>query len=118
MEKSNRTVPYSILEEGVVLEGALSVPHSVRIAGTLKGKLETSETVTIAATGVVEADIRARSAIVGGRVIGNLIAEDRVELESTASLTGDLRCRTLVINEGASFQGKSAMGTDDSLTTV
>ncbi len=118
MEKGDRKNLLTIFGDGAVLEGSLTVPHSVRIEGTLKGKLETAETVTIGVSGDVEADIRARSALIGGRVVGNLIAEERVELESTASLTGDLRCRTLVINEGATFKGRSTMGEEGQETVV
>ena len=33
-----------------------------------------------------------------------------MELESKASLNGDLKTKSLIINEGAAFQGKSVMG--------
>jgi len=118
MEKGDRKHLGTIFGDGAVLEGTLTVPHGVRIEGTLKGKLESTETVTIGASGIVEADIRARTALVAGKVVGNLIADERVELESTASLTGDLRCRTLVINEGATFKGKSSMDEEESDTVV
>ena len=119
MDKGSRSdTLLTILQEGTVMEGTLNVPHAVRIDGTFKGKVETNSTFTVGPTGVIEADIRARNAQVGGKIIGNLIADERVELEATASLTGDLRCRTLVVCEGATFQGKSAMGGDESLTTV
>jgi len=112
MEKGNAKTLLTMLGEGSVLEGTLSVPHSVRVDGTLKGKLDTAETLTVGANGVLEADLRARNAIIGGKVIGNITVEERVELESHASLTGDLKARTLVINEGATFQGKSIMAPD------
>jgi len=110
MDKGSGKTLLTMVGEGAVFEGVLNVPHSIRIDGTLKGKLETSETVTIGATGVVEADIAARNAIVGGLVIGNVTISERVELEAHASLTGDLKTKTLVINEGATFKGKSVMG--------
>jgi cytoskeletal protein CcmA (bactofilin family) len=118
MEKGSRKDLLTMIGPEAVLEGSITVPHAVRIDGTLKGKLETVETVTIGVTGVVEADIRARNAIIGGKVIGNLEVEDRVELESNASLNGDLRCKTLIINEGATFQGKSLMGDEDNAVNV
>jgi cytoskeletal protein CcmA (bactofilin family) len=110
MEKSGGKGLLTMVGGGSVFEGTLTVPHDIRIEGTLKGRLETAETVTIGPTGVVEADIRARNAIIGGKVVGNLIVEERVELESKASLNGDLKTKSLIINEGATFQGKSVMG--------
>jgi cytoskeletal protein CcmA (bactofilin family) len=111
MEKAAEKGLLTMIGAGAVLEGTLSAPHSVHIDGTLKGgRLECADTVTVGENGVVEADIRARNALIGGKVIGNLVVEERVELDGHASLTGDLKTKSLVINEGASFQGRSDMG--------
>jgi cytoskeletal protein CcmA (bactofilin family) len=109
MEKSNSKGHVTMIDDAAVVEGNLIAPHSVRIDGKFKGTIETSELITIGSSGVVEADIKAKSAIIGGKVIGNVTVEDRVELESHASLIGDLCTRDLVINEGAVFHGSCAM---------
>ena len=108
MDKGHKGL-YTIFGEGTVFEGTVTVPHSVRIDGSFKGKIETSEIITIGHGGIVEADIIAKSAIIGGKVIGNLSVDDRVELESNSSLIGDLRTKDLVINEGAVFHGNCSM---------
>ena len=108
MDKSQKGL-YTIFGEGTVFEGSVTVPHSVRIDGNFKGKIETSEIITIGHSGVVEADIIAKSAIIGGKVIGNVTVDDRVELEVNSSLIGDLRTKDLVINEGAVFHGNCSM---------
>jgi cytoskeletal protein CcmA (bactofilin family) len=119
MEKGSGKTLLTMIGEGAVFEGVLSVPHSIRIDGTLRnGRLETTETLTVGATGVVEADVTARNAIIGGIVIGNVSIAERLELESHASLTGDLKARTLVVNEGATFKGKSVMGSDTTSVNV
>ena len=100
---------YTMIGENTVVEGTIIVPHSIRIDGTLRGRLETTEMLTVGNGGVVEADVVARSAIIGGKVVGNLSIEDRVELESNSSLKGDLKTRDIIINEGAVFQGNCAM---------
>lgn len=109
MEKKAEKGFFTMIGEGSVFEGIISVPHSVRIDGTLRGKIETSEVLTIGKGGVVEADIIAKSAIIGGRVSGNIIVEERVELEANATLIGDLKTKDLVICEGAIFHGKCSM---------
>jgi cytoskeletal protein CcmA (bactofilin family) len=109
MDKTKDKGLHTIIGEGTTLEGTITVPHSIRIEGTLKGKLETTETLTVGNTGHIEADIIAKSAIIGGTVRGNLSVEDRVELEANSSLIGDLRTRDLVINEGATFHGNCSM---------
>jgi cytoskeletal protein CcmA (bactofilin family) len=109
MEKKPEKGFFTMLGTESVFEGTILVPHSVRIDGVFKGKIETSAMITIGKNGQVEADIIAKSAIIGGKIIGTIVAEERVELESGSSFTGDLRTKDLVINEGAMFHGKCAM---------
>jgi cytoskeletal protein CcmA (bactofilin family) len=109
MEKKVEKGFFTMIGEGTVFEGVITVPHSVRIDGTLRGKVETSEVLTIGKNGIVEADIIAKSAIIGGKVSGNVAVEERVELEANATLIGDLKTRDLVISEGAVFHGKCSM---------
>jgi cytoskeletal protein CcmA (bactofilin family) len=109
MEKKSGKGSITILGEGSSFEGTLSVPHTLRIEGSFKGRIETSEILTIGSNGLIEADISAKSAIIGGKVTGTVIVEERVELEAQASLIGDLRARDLVINEGALFHGRCSM---------
>ncbi len=108
MDKGNKGL-YTIIGEGTSFEGTINVPHSIRIDGNFKGKIETSEILTVGNSGIVEADIIAESAIVGGKVIGNLTVEDRVELEANSSLIGDINTKDLIINEGAVFHGNCSM---------
>jgi cytoskeletal protein CcmA (bactofilin family) len=110
MDKSNKGL-YTIIGEGTSFEGSISVPHSLRIDGSFKGKIDTTEVLTIGSAGLVEADIIAKSAIIGGKVIGNLTVHERVELETNSSLVGDLKTRDLIINEGAIFHGNCTMDT-------
>jgi len=113
MEKGHGKGSYTILGEGTMFEGSVIVPHNLRVEGSFKGRIETSEEIVIGGTGVVNADIKAKSAIVGGQIIGNLMVEDRVELEQNASLIGDLRAKDLIINEGAVFHGNCSMTNGD-----
>ncbi len=99
----------TMIGDGAVFEGTLSVPHSIRIDGKFKGLLETGELLTVGPNGIVEADIKAKSVIIGGWVKGNLTIKDRVELENNSSLIGDLHTRDLVINDGAAFHGNCSM---------
>jgi cytoskeletal protein CcmA (bactofilin family) len=112
MEKQKIKGLHTIIGEGTVLEGNISVPHSIRVDGSIKGKIESTETITVGVTGNIEADIVAKSIIIGGHVKGNLIIEDRVELESQSSLIGDIKTKDLVINEGATFHGNCSMNSN------
>jgi cytoskeletal protein CcmA (bactofilin family) len=109
MEKKTEKGFYTMIGEGASFEGTVTVPHGIRIDGSFKGKIEASEMLTIGSAGIVEADVKAKSVIIGGKVSGNIVGAERVELEPRASFIGDLQTKDLVINEGALFHGKSVM---------
>jgi cytoskeletal protein CcmA (bactofilin family) len=51
--------------------------------------------------------VKSKSVIIFGTVQGNIDAAERVELKATAQLIGDLRAGRIVIEDGATFVGKS-----------
>lgn len=112
MDKGHSKDMHTILGPGTYFEGAIKVPHNLHIEGNFKGQIESLESVQIAESGVVEANIKAKCAIIGGKLIGNLFAEDRVELEGKSSLIGDLKTKDLIIKEGAVFHGNCSMNNE------
>ncbi|MBA3387688.1 MAG: polymer-forming cytoskeletal protein, partial [Chthoniobacterales bacterium] len=55
----------------------------------------------------IRAEIKTKSIIVFGKVQGNITVGERCELNSRSTLQGDLKAARLVIEEGATFVGKS-----------
>jgi len=102
----------SIIGADAVLEGSLTLDGSLRVDGTFNGVLICAGTVTIGKHGSVVGDIEADEVILGGRVSGTVIARRRVVLEGSSALEGDLATGSLLISEGAVFNGNSRMGDD------
>ncbi len=105
----------TIIGKDTVITGTLDVKGALRIDGTVKGKVISSDCVTIGATGTVEADIEAATAIIAGHLIGNVQCSDKIELQAKCEMDGDLRTKSLVIEQGAVFCGACNMkgGTPD-----
>lgn len=108
MEKNGKGL-LNIIGSGSVFEGTINVPHSIRIDGLFRGKLQTAESVTVGESGVVEAEVKAQNAFIFGKVIGNMYVEERVELHTSAMVVGDLHAKELVIKEGAIYHGRCSM---------
>jgi len=102
----------TILGPDATLEGKLNVRHSVRIDGTMKGEIVSTETVTIGKDGGFDGNVTAQDLVIGGRVTGRIVCQGKVTLEENATLTGDMKAMTLVVEEGAVFNGLSEMGSD------
>ena len=99
----------NIIGSGSVFEGTINVPHSIRIDGAFRGKLQTAESLTVGEAGHIEAEIKAQNAFIFGKVTGNMYIDDRVELHVSAVVIGDIHAKELVINEGAVFHGNCSM---------
>jgi cytoskeletal protein CcmA (bactofilin family) len=99
----------TVVGEGLVIEGNLSSREDVLVYGTLRGKLQSNEHVTVGSGGVVEADVSAQSVGIAGQLTGDVTAVDRVDIQPGGRLVGDVRAARLTIADGASFKGNVDM---------
>ena len=99
----------TILGKGSQFEGKITVEHSLRIDGRLKGDVMAKETLVIGKDGEIHGDIKVKNLILGGKVTGTVAVENKTVLENKSELHGDLCTSRLVIDEGAIFDGKCSM---------
>jgi cytoskeletal protein CcmA (bactofilin family) len=95
----------------LVISGEIDCEHDLVVEGHVEGRITVrNATLTIAETADVDADLRAPSVIVHGRVRGAISAAERIELTSTAVVDGALSSGRIAIAEGAHFSGNLDMG--------
>ncbi len=99
----------TIIGKDSLFTGTLQVKGTLRVDGKLKGKIISDETVSVGATGEVEADIEAKSVVVAGTVAGNIHTSEKLELQARAKVLGDLVTKSIVIEQGAVFHGSCNM---------
>lgn len=99
----------TVIAEGLNIEGELSSEEELVIHGNVKGKLTSSELVSVGSTGVVEADIAGATVSVAGHVTGDVTASERVDLQTGGRLIGDVKAARFTIADGASFKGNVDM---------
>jgi cytoskeletal protein CcmA (bactofilin family) len=99
----------TIVGKDTVITGTIDVKGALRVDGTVKGKVISSDCVTVGATGLVEAEIESNSAVVAGRMVGNIVATEKIELQAKCEMEGDLKTKSLVIEQGAIFCGACNM---------
>jgi cytoskeletal protein CcmA (bactofilin family) len=95
----------SVIGEGSVLEGTFEVQGNLRVDGRFQGKIDVSGTLVIGKSGLVDADVNARSAVVAGTIRGDVHTSEKITLQSGSRLEGDMITSKLVIEEGVTFQG-------------
>ena len=106
----------TIISSGVKVEGKISSESSMRIDGTIQGDINCQQNVTIGEHGDVNGKVNGQSITIGGKVQGSVNAKQKLILESRAKLKGDVLTKILVVEAGASFDGKSNMvGSEENL---
>ena len=99
----------TIIGKDTTFTGTLDVKGSLRVDGTVKGKVLCTDCVTVGSSGLVEADIEAETAVVAGRMHGNVLAREKMELQAKCEMEGDIKAKSLVIEQGAVFCGACNM---------
>jgi cytoskeletal protein CcmA (bactofilin family) len=97
------------LDAGSKISGKLHFETPARIDGQVDGEINAKDSLTIGESAVVSAQVRAASVIVAGKVSGDIVALHRIEIRPSAKVMGNITAPTLVINEGALFEGHCAM---------
>jgi len=90
--------------------GKLSFVTPTRIEGKLKGELRASDLLIIGPQGIVHATVQAKKLVVLGEVRGQVQGAHRVEICAGGRLIGDVETKSLIVQEGATFEGRSRMG--------
>src|SRR5262245_26884136 len=95
----------TVIAEGLSIEGELSSEEEVVINGNLRGKLATTDAVSIGSGSSVQADISGQSVSIAGQVTGDVSAPERVDIQAGGRLVGDVKAARFTIADGASFKG-------------
>jgi cytoskeletal protein CcmA (bactofilin family) len=109
-EPEQPTGGLSIIAVGMTVRGDLESNGTVKVEGTVAGHVQAKNQVLVAKGGVVDGDIDAREAVIGGQANGAIRALERVEIQSGAIVNGDITTRRISVAEGGSLNGLIRMG--------
>ena len=107
---ANPADQHNIIGASTTIEGTLRSSGNVNISGTVNGNVEVEGRTIVMPGGVVEGEVASTSAEVGGTVNGRVLVRERLVLKASAVVEGDIRTEKLVIEDGATFNGKCEMG--------
>jgi len=101
----------------VSIKGDIHFEGSGRLDGKVEGKINVDGSLILGDGAVVSSEIKADTIIVGGNVKGKLIARKKVQLLKTSVVNCDISSPSLVVEEGALFNGSSRTGALEATTT-
>src|SRR5438477_1397125 len=96
-----------ILSSDVEIKGSIKFQKELLIDGKVEGEINSDGVLTIGENADIRGEVKTKSITVYGKVHGNITVAERAELKSKCTLQGDLKAARLVIEEGATFIGKS-----------
>lgn len=94
------------------IKGEMVFDSTARILGTFEGRVIAKGEVQIGEGATCKAAVEGTTVVVDGLIEGDVVARERVQLNSKARVIGDIVANTLVVAEGASFNGHCRVGTD------
>ncbi len=102
------TASKNSLASDVDIKGSIKFQQDLSVDGKVEGEISSPNGMLIVGQNAeLKGEIKTKSVTVYGRVHGNITVDERCELKANAQLHGDLKAARLVIEEGATFVGKS-----------
>ena len=99
----------AFLGKDTEFEGKFSFTGAVRIDGKFTGEIESSGTLIVGETAMIESQIHVADMIISGEVNGDVVADNKIEISVPGKLFGNIQTPKLVIEEGVIFEGKCKM---------
>ena len=105
----------TMIGNGAVVNGPITLKGGIIIYGKVYGDIHTDGPLRITVSGKVFGNIQASDAHIGGNVKGDITVTNKIVLGSKSEITGDLIYSSLIIEDGAQFQGScSVIGNKES----
>ncbi|MCC6314512.1 MAG: polymer-forming cytoskeletal protein [Thermomicrobiales bacterium] len=101
--------PYSLIDRDSRFEGVFTSQRDLRIEGQAKGTIECNGTLFIAEGAVVDATVESDHLTVAGELSGEVRCRGRLQLMPSGRLRGKVSTHSLIINEGAVYEGELDM---------
>jgi len=97
----------NVLASDVEIKGTIKFQNELIFDGKIEGEIISDGILTLGKNADVNGEVKTKSVVVHGTVNGNITVTEKCELKSSSQLTGDLRAARIIIEEGATFIGKS-----------
>lgn len=102
----------AFLGKGTEFKGVLSFQGTIRVDGKVEGEVISKDTLIAGDEALLQGEISVGTIISSGKIIGNVTATQKVHLLSPANVQGNIKTPKLIIEDGVTFDGQSAMASE------
>jgi cytoskeletal protein CcmA (bactofilin family) len=100
---------FSLIDRFSKFDGTFRSSRDLRIDGEVKGTIECQGTLLVAQGANVTAKVEAENITVAGDLNGDIRCRGRLQIMPSGRVRGKVQTETLVINEGAFYEGQLEM---------
>lgn len=103
----------SLIDRHSAFEGTFRTERDLRVEGDVKGSIICQGLVFVAQGATVDAAVEAENVTVAGDLNGEITCRGRLQLLPSGRMRGKVSTGSLVINEGAFYEGELQMADPD-----
>ena len=107
---------FSVIDRNSIFDGTFQTTRDLQVEGEVKGTIDCKGTLFVANGAVVGARVEAENVTVAGDLNGEVRCRGRLQIMPTGRVRGKIVTQTLVINEGAFYEGQLEMAPPENRT--
>ncbi len=100
----------TVIAKGTTIEGKFMCTENVRLDGAIHGEVQVEKRFVMGDTSYVQGNISAHNAAIKGKIKGDVFVKEALHLMDTAVIEGNITARTMVVEEGARYNGSCKIG--------
>lgn len=104
----------NVISKETKIKGDIHAEGNIRIEGAVEGSVKSKNKIVIGDSAFIKGNLSSTEAEISGKVDGQVICSDVLYLKKTALITGDIITNKLVVENGATFNGRCQMGAEAS----
>ena len=100
----------NIIGKGTIVNGSIETFGNIRVEGKVVGDIKTKSKAAFGPSSQGDGSVLAQNAEVAGHITGTIEVTEQLVLKATATIDGDIITNKLLVESGATFNGKCKMG--------
>lgn len=103
-------VATTVIAKGTTIEGKFACGENVRLDGVIHGEVKVDKRFVMGDGSYVQGNIVARDASIKGKIKGDIHVKEALHLLDTAVIEGNIMAKTMIVDEGARYNGSCRIG--------
>ncbi|HEU4793139.1 MAG TPA: polymer-forming cytoskeletal protein [Nitrolancea sp.] len=100
---------FSLIDRHTAFEGTLTSSRDLRIEGEMRGTVRCQGLLYVAEGSDIDATVEAANVTVAGQLQGNIVCRGKLQILPSGRVIAKVITESLVINEGAVYEGELQM---------